>query len=165
MGILTDFGPCTTQVGVGGGEGVKVGVMVAVRVAVAVGLAGRTAVWVAVGWEAASTGPSQPERGKETIKIEKTKNKKPFIVVLMINYWLSSQMIRNPSRVSHGAMISITSVSLATSSARPPVAITFICLAHPGFRNLRSARKGVLQWLGVTILVLITDEVRAKQGQ
>ena len=37
-----------------------------------------------------------------------------------------SQMIRNPSSVSHGATTSITGVSLATSSASPPVPITFV---------------------------------------
>jgi hypothetical protein len=38
----------------------------------------------------------------------------------------NSHNIRRPSRVSHGARISITAVSFAIVSARPPVAMTFI---------------------------------------
>ena len=37
-------------------------------------------------------------------------------------------MIRRPSRVSQGAMTWMMSVSLATISARPPVAMTYMSL-------------------------------------
>ena len=43
-------------------------------------------------------------------------------------YLFNSHIKRSPSRVSQGAMTLMTLVSLATTSASPPVAMTFISL-------------------------------------
>ena len=123
-------GPWATRVEVGVGCGVKVGVMVGVGVMVAVAVGGRgvgvsvggCGVDVAVG---AAMNPPQPDNKTDTPKASR---------IIFFIYRLSSQRMRRPSRVSQGAMCWMTGVSLATTSASPPVATT--CMSSPS-----SARK------------------------
>ena len=124
IGTSTAPGPCTTHVGVGMGVGVGVG----------------DSGW-SVGADMNSKGGCGVGIGSnlitgvgvitvcESISCEQAEVRKMIFQVIEQDvsfYLFNSHIKRSPSSVSQGAMTLMTLVSLATTSANPPVATTFI---------------------------------------
>lgn len=128
---------------------VAVGVLVGLGTGVPVGegrggaVGSRVRVTVGVGAAAVPAQPLKriaPDNNRTTSARERVDEAGLFM--LWIQEWFNSQIRRSPSRVSQGAWIWMTGVSLAIRPANPPVAMAFI--SGPSSLRKRSTMPSVM---------------------